>query len=124
MKDNRVFYLTKSEDQVMNILWNAKEPMTQLQILQQAGSPDTRCFKDRSIFAILNGLLSKELVQEVGFVHSGKTFSRTFAPTKSRAEWYANELFHTLGKMRCASSAVLCETCLRIRKNNYPTLDL
>lgn len=24
MKDNRVFYLTKSEDQVMNILWNAK----------------------------------------------------------------------------------------------------
>lgn len=30
MKDNRVFYLTKSEDQVMNILWNAKEPMTQL----------------------------------------------------------------------------------------------
>lgn len=98
MKDNRVFYLTKSEDQVMNILWNAKEPMTQLQILQQAGSPDMRCFKDRSIFAILNGLLSKELVQEVGFVHSGKTFSRTFAPTKSRAEWYANELFHTLGK--------------------------
>ena len=98
MKDNRVFYLTKSEDQVMNILWNAKEPMTQLQILQQAGSLDTRCFKDRSIFAILNGLLSKELVQEVGFVHSGKTFSRTFAPTKSRAEWYANELFHTLGK--------------------------
>ena len=31
-------------------------------------------------------------------MHSGKTFSRTFAPTKSRAEWYANELFHTLGK--------------------------
>lgn len=28
MKDNRVFYLTKSEDQVMNIIWNAKEPMT------------------------------------------------------------------------------------------------
>lgn len=97
MKDNRIFYLTKSEDQVMNILWNAKEPMTQLQILQQAKSPDTRHFKDRSIFAILNGLLSKELVQEVGFVHSGKTFSRTFVPTKSRAEWYANELFHALG---------------------------
>ena len=32
--------------------------------------------------------------------------------------------FTPLVKMRCASSAVLCETCLRIRKNNYPTLDL
>ena len=32
--------------------------------------------------------------------------------------------FTPLVKMRCASSAVLCEACLRIRKNNYPTLDL
>lgn len=124
MKDNRVFYLTKSEDQVMNILWNAKEPMTQLQILQQAGSPDTRCFKDRSIFAILNGLLSKELVQEVGFVHSGKTFSRTLRLPKVVPNGMQMNYFTPLVKMRCASSAVLCETCLRIRKNNYPTLDL
>lgn len=112
MKDNRAFYLTKSEDQVMNILWNAKKPMTQLQIREQAGSTDTKLFKDRSIFAILNGLLSKNYIQEAGFVHSGKKISRTFAPTQSRAEWYANVVFCTLDKNEIREFRKALRNCL------------
>lgn len=94
MKETRAFYLTKSESQVMNVLWSAKKPLTQQQIVEQAG--EDRVFKERSIFLLLNHLMERKLIQEVGFVRSGKTYARTFKPVKSRAEWYAHEVYSNL----------------------------
>lgn len=80
--------LTKSEHELMELLWEANKPLSQGEILA-AGS---RSWKDRSIFVLINGLLEKQMIQTVGMVKSGKVYARTFAPTCSREEYYAKIL--------------------------------
>lgn len=96
MENNRPFHFTKAEEQIMDILWSVKEPLSQQQIVEVASDSGELTFKERSIFTLLNGLMDKGLVQEVGFIRSGKTYARTFQPTMTRPEWYANAVYNTL----------------------------
>lgn len=48
-----------------------------------------RKWKERSIFSMLNSLMEKGVLREVGFVRSGKTYARTFEPAMSHAEYLA-----------------------------------
>lgn len=54
-----------------------------------------RKWKERSIFAILDGLLKKELIYEAGFVRRGKTIARTFAPTMTYSEFIVKQVKET-----------------------------
>lgn len=96
MENTRPFHITKAEDQIMNILWSVKEPLSQQQIVMVASDSGEMTFKERSIFTLLNGLMDKGMVQEAGFVRSGKTYARTFQPTMTRPEWYANAVYNSL----------------------------
>ena len=42
---------------------------------------------------MLNSLLHKGAIREVGFVKRTKTFGRTFAPTLTREEYFATTIF-------------------------------
>lgn len=48
-----------------------------------------RRWKERSIFSMLNSLMEKGVLKEVGFVRSGKTYARTFEPAMTHAEYLA-----------------------------------
>ena len=50
---------------------------------------EDRKWKERSIFSMLNSLMAKGVLREVGFVRSGKTYARTFEPAISHAEYLA-----------------------------------
>lgn len=80
--------LTKSERELMELLWAADRPLSQGEIL----AVGNRSWKDRSVFALLNGLLDKQLIQAVGMVKSGKVYARTFTPICSKEEYYARML--------------------------------
>lgn len=82
--------LTKSELSVLEILINEKKPLSKTDILQKA--PDERNWKDGSIHILLNSLLKKEAISEVGFVRTGKGFGRTFAPTEKGESYFSNLL--------------------------------
>lgn len=79
-------HLTKSEQQIMAIFWQADHPMAQTEVVSTCVD---RKWKERSIFSMLNSLMDKGVLKEVGFVRSGKTYARTFEPAMSHAEYLA-----------------------------------
>lgn len=89
-KSKNPYHLTASMETVLTILWNSKESLTQSQIVDAASKSGNMTFQARSIFSVLNSLLEKEFIKEDAFVHAGKTYARTFAPTMTRPEFYAH----------------------------------
>lgn len=81
--------LTKSELEIMDEFWEKAVPLSRSDLLGK----ENKCWKDSSVHILLNGLLRKGLLQEVGVVRRSKTFGRTFEPTVSREEYYAAVIF-------------------------------
>ena len=82
--------LTKSEMQIMDVLWEANTPMSRADLLSQSKD---KSWKDSSVHILLNGLLEKEAIREAGFVKRSKTYGRTFVPTLTREEYFATTIF-------------------------------
>ena len=78
--------LTKSEMEIMDVLWNVGQPMSRSDLLERSGE---KTWKDSSVHILLNGMLQKKLIREAGFVKRSKTYARTFVPTLTREEYYA-----------------------------------
>lgn len=82
--------LTKNELEIMEVLWNAKHPLTSAEIINL--SIDTKSWKDSSIHILINSLLKKKAIKEHAFVKTGKGYGRTFVPTESGEDYYARYL--------------------------------
>lgn len=82
--------LTKSEMQIMDVLWEAGQPLSRADLLAHE---DGKSWKDSSVHILLNGLLQKEAICEAGFVKRSKTYGRTFSPTMTREEYFASTIF-------------------------------
>lgn len=78
--------LTKSEKEIMNVLWRAERALTHAEIVSACVE---RKWRARSIFEMLNSLLDKGYVRAVGYERSVKTYSRTFEAVVSQAEYLA-----------------------------------
>lgn len=102
-KSKSPYHLTASMETVLTILWDSKKSLTQSQIIDAASESGNMTFQARSIFSVLNSLLVKELIKEDGFVHSGKTYARTFAPTMTRPEFYAHMVNDALNDKEIAA---------------------
>lgn len=85
-----IMELTKSELEVMNVLWQANRPLSRSEILTLSTS---KTWKDSSIHILLNGLLNKNAIKEAGYVRSGKTFGRLYTANISCQEYYAKNVF-------------------------------
>lgn len=82
--------LTKSEMQIMDVLWASDAPLSRADLLERS---EEKSWKDSSVHILLNGLLHKGAICEVGFVKRSKTYGRTFAPTLTREEYFATTIF-------------------------------
>ena len=83
--------LTKSELEIMDVLWNKQVPLSRSDLLTDDSE---KGWKDSSIHILLNGLLQKGAIREAGFVRCSKTYGRTFEPTLTREEYrYLESLF-------------------------------
>ncbi len=82
--------LTKSELEVMNVIWGAGRPLSRGEIISLS---EHKTWKDSSIHILLNGLLSKEAIKEAGFVRSGKVWGRLYAANISCEDYYAKNVF-------------------------------
>lgn len=89
--------LTKSELEIMDVLWAAEAPLSRADLLERS---EEKSWKDSSIHILLNGLLQKGAIQEAGFVKRSKTFGRTFAPTMTREQYFAKMVFSFRHKPR------------------------
>lgn len=82
--------LTKSEMQIMDVLWASDVALSRADLLERS---EEKSWKDSSVHILLNGLLQKGAIREVGFVKRSKTYGRTFAPTLTREEYFAMTIF-------------------------------
>ena len=82
--------LTKSELEIMNVLWKAGRPLSRGDILELSTE---KTWKDNSIHILLNGMLKKEAIREDGFARSGKVWGRLYAPNVTIEEYYDENLF-------------------------------
>ena len=81
--------LTKSELEIMNVIWDAKRPLTRGEILDL--SVDKK-WKDNSIHILLNRLLEKGAIIEGGFARSGKSYGRLYEPNITGVDFYAENV--------------------------------
>ena len=82
--------LTKSELQIMDVFWASGEPLSRADLLERS---EEKSWKDSSVHILLNGLLQKKAIREVGFVKRSKTYGRTFLPNLTREEYFALTVF-------------------------------
>ena len=82
--------LTKSELQIMDVLWQSDAALSRSDLLVQS---DDKSWKDSSVHILLNGLLRKGAIREAGQVKRSKTYGRTFLPTLTREEYYVANIF-------------------------------
>lgn len=82
--------LTRSEMQIMDVLWASDVPLSRSDLLERS---EQKSWKDSSVHILLNGLLQKGAIREAGFVKRSKTYGRTFAPTLTREEYFARTIF-------------------------------
>lgn len=87
--------LTKSELEIMNVMWKAGKPMSRNDII---GQSTEKSWKDSSIHILLNSLLKKEAIKEVGFTRCGKNYARLFGPNITCEDYYAEAVFSAGGK--------------------------
>ncbi len=82
--------LTRSEMEIMDVLWASEVPLSRADILEMSGE---KSWKDSSVHILLNGLLKKQAICEAGFVKCSKTYGRTFSPMLTREEYFATTIF-------------------------------
>lgn len=82
--------LTRSEMEIMDVLWGENAPLSRADLLDRSAE---KTWKDSSVHILLNGLLKKGAIREAGFVKCSKTYGRTFVPTLTREEYYAQAVF-------------------------------
>ena len=82
--------LTKSEMEIMDVLWASETPLSRADLLAHS---EEKSWKDSSVHIMLNGLLHKGAITEAGLVKRSKTYGRVFAPTMTREEYFATTIF-------------------------------
>lgn len=82
--------LTKSEMEIMDVLWEAGVPMSRADLLAHS---EEKTWKDSSVHILLNSLLQKAAIREAGVVKRSKTYGRIFVPTLTREEYFAATIF-------------------------------
>lgn len=82
--------LTKSEMEIMDVLWASETPLSRSDLLERS---EEKTWKNSSVHILLNGLLVKGAIREAGMVKRSKTYGRTFSPTMSREEYFAATIF-------------------------------
>lgn len=82
--------LTKSEMEIMDVLWESGESLSRSDLLSRS---EEKTWKDSSVHILLNGLLQKGAIREAGLVKRSKTYGRVFAPTLTREEYFAATIF-------------------------------
>ena len=76
--------LTKSEKEIMNLLWNVDRPLTATEIVNM--TPE-RTWKKSYIHLLINSQNQKELIKSDSLVRTGRKFGRTFVATMTEEEF-------------------------------------
>ena len=95
-------HLTNSEEDLMEIFWEKKEPLTSVEILELSAE---RSWNGNYIHKMLRSLLKKDMIKICGTVQCGTQYARQFIPAVTKEE-YAAKLVMSKGIEKSAIAAV------------------
>lgn len=81
--------LTKSEKQLMELLWTVGEPLTYVNIIERGVD---KSWKDSYIHIMIRSLLKKGVIKVAGVQLVCKNYARKFAPAMTKEEYIAKTL--------------------------------
>lgn len=84
--------LSKSEKEIMSILWAANRPLSSSEIIELAGE---KTWRSNSIHLFLNNLMDKKMIQVADVVIRGKHACRIFEPIYTETDSIVNEIKKT-----------------------------
>lgn len=81
--------LTKSEMEIMEVLWDAGKALTTSEIIQRSKEKE---WKDSSVHLLIKSLMNKDVIKVEGFKKTTKNYARTFIPVKNREEFLVGQI--------------------------------
>ena len=78
--------LTKSEMEIMEVLWDAGKALTTSEIVQRSKEKEKE-WKDSSVHLLIKSLMDKDVIKVEGFKKTTKNYARTFKPTMSYEDY-------------------------------------
>lgn len=81
--------LTKSEHEIMNLLWHVDRPLTASEIIEQSTD---KTWKDSYIHLLINSLLDKGMIRAEGFAKITKNYARTFVAAVSEEAYAVQQI--------------------------------
>lgn len=81
--------LTKSEEQVMKLLWSAEKPLSCTEIIELS---EEKTWKDSYVHALINSLMKKGLIKIETFELISRSYARKFAPKITKPEYIVREI--------------------------------
>lgn len=86
--------LTKSEEEIMSLLWEVGEPLASSEIVSKSVN---RTWRKSYINLLINSLLNKQMIEVVGVKQMTKNYARTFQPTMSKYAYSVKRIFSQKG---------------------------
>ena len=80
--------MTKSEKQVMDLLWSVDRPLSCSEIVELSGD---KTWKDSYVHSLLKSLMKKGVVKIESFELISRSYARKFAPCMTKEEYYLGE---------------------------------
>lgn len=102
MMSKKEKHLTKSEEDLMEIFWEKKEPLTSVEILDISAD---RSWNGNYVHMMLRSLLKKGMIEVCGSVQYGTQYARQFICSVTK-EQYAAKLIMSKGIEKNSIAAV------------------
>lgn len=80
--------LTKSEKQIMDLLWSVNRPLSCSEIVELSGE---KTWKDSYVHSLIKSLLKKDVVKIDSFELIARSYARKFSAKLSKEEFYLRE---------------------------------
>lgn len=80
--------MTKSEKQVMDLLWSVDKPLSCSEIVELSGD---KTWKDSYVHSLIKSLMKKGIVKIESFELISRSYARKFSPKMTKEEYYLNE---------------------------------
>ncbi|MBQ3416580.1 MAG: BlaI/MecI/CopY family transcriptional regulator [Ruminococcus sp.] len=93
--------MTKSEEQIMNLLWSSDKPLSCAKIVELS---EDKTWKDSYVHSLIKSLMKKDIVKIDSFELITRSYARKFAPKMTYNEYvllsnFSEEDLHNAEKM-------------------------
>ena len=80
--------LTKSEKQIMDLLWSINEPLSCTEIVELSGE---KTWKDSYVHSLIKSLMKKDMVEIAAFELISRSYARKFKPKLTKEQYFLRE---------------------------------